>query len=160
MVEKYFDGHLPGNLEKDALDDELIEMATSLRDKYEVHMEKFQFSNALAEVWRVIARANKYIDETTPWALSRDEAKVDRLACVLYNLCEVLRVVAILISPFMPNTSPLIGEKIGAEVSVTTWESAKTWGKLSTNASVKKGEALFPRMDVQKELEELSECIK
>lgn len=160
MVEKYFDGHLPGNLEKDPLDNELIEMATSLRDKYEAYMEKFQFSNALAEVWKLIARANKYIDETTPWALSRDEDKTNRLACVLYNLCEVLRIVAILISPFMPNTSPLIVEKIGANGSVITWESANIWGKLSTSASVKKGEALFPRMDVQKELEELSECIK
>jgi methionyl-tRNA synthetase len=132
----------------------------ALREKYENYMEKFQFSNALAEVWKLIARANKYIDETMPWTLAKEPEKIGRLAAVLYNLCEVLRIVSILISPFMPNTSPLIAEQIGADEEVTTWESAGKWGLLSHNAKVKKGAALFPRIDIQKELDELNGTAK
>lgn len=160
MVEKYFSGNLPGKLESDDIDNELILLTTSLRKKYENHMEKFQFSCALAEVWKVIARANKYIDETMPWALSHDPEKTSRLACVLYNLCEVLRIVAILITPFMPNTSPLIAEQIGASGNMLTWCKADKWGLLSQNAKIKKGAVLFPRIDAQKELEELNKCVK
>lgn len=160
MVEKYFAGTLPGNLTQDNVDNELILMATSLREKYENYMEKFQFSCALAEVWKVIARANKYIDETMPWALSREPEKSSRLACVLYNLCEVLRIVTILITPFMPNTSPLIAEQIGANKDMLTWCNADKWGLLPQNAKIKKGAVLFPRIDVQKELEELNKCVK
>ena len=160
MVEKYFAGTLPGNLESDNIDDELINMATSLREKYENHMEKFQFSNALAEIWKLIARANKYIDETMPWALSREPEKVNRLACVLYNLCEVLRIIAILISPFMPNTSPIIAEQLDLNDEVFNWESSNKWGLLSKTSHIKKGNPLFPRIDVQKELEELTSCVK
>ena len=123
-------------------------------------MEKFQFSNALAEIWKLIARANKYIDENMPWSLAKDPEKMGRLATVLYNLCEVLRIVSILISPFMPNTSPLIAEQIGADADVLTWESAGKWGLLSHNATVKKGAVLFPRIDVQKELDELNGTAK
>ena len=160
MVEKYFSGNLPGKLESDNIDNELILLTTSLRKKYENHMEKFQFSCALAEVWKVIDRANKYIDETMPWALSHDPEKTSRLACVLYNLCEVLRIVAILITPFMPNTSPLIAEQIGASGNMLTWCKADKWGLLSQNAKIKKGAVLFPRIDAQKELEELNKCVK
>ena len=135
-------------------------MATSLREKYENYMEKFQFSSALTEVWKLIARANKYIDETMPWALSRDPEKSNRLACVLYNLCEVLRIVTILITPFMPNTSPLIAEQLGATGDILTWDNVNKWEILPQNSKIKKGAVLFPRIDVQKELEELNKCTK
>lgn len=160
MVEKYFSGTLSGNFEHDDIDNELILMATSLREKYENYMEKFQFSSALAEVWKLIARANKYIDETMPWALSRNPEKSSRLACVLYNLCEVLRIVTILITPFMPNTSPLIAEQLGATGDIFTWDNANKWGLLPQNAKIKKGAVLFPRIDVKKELEELNKYSK
>ncbi len=160
MVEKYFDGKFPEHMEKDNIDDDIISMATSLRDHYENQMEKFQFSNALSEVWKFIARSNKYIDETMPWSLSRDPEKTNRLACVLYNLCEALRIISVLIIPFMPNTAPIIQQQIGASSDVITWDSANKWGLLSHDAKIKKGALLFPRIDVQKELSELNEYIK
>ncbi len=160
MIEKYFGGKLPQPLERDLSDNELIFLATSLREKYEKHMEQFQFSCALSEVWRLIARANKYIDETTPWALGRDSTKTSRLACVLYNLCEVLRIVSILITPFMPNTAPIIAQQIGAKQDALTWETTNKWGILPIDTETKKGELLFPRIDVEKELSALEECTK
>lgn len=160
MIEKYFAGTFSGIFENENIDNELISMAISLREKFENYMEKFQFSNALSEIWKLISRANKYIDETMPWALSRDPQKSNRLACVLYNLCEVLRIVTILITPFMPNTSPLIAEQIGASADILTWNSADKWGLLSNSTKIKKGNVLFPRIDVQKELKELEKCCK
>ena len=159
MIEKYFNGKLPQTLLKDDIDNELISMAVSLRDKYETYMEKFQFSNALSEIWKLISRANKYIDETMPWVLSRDPQNAPRLACVLYNLCETLRIISILITPFMPNTSPLIQNQIGAFDSVVSWDNANKWGTLPVTSEIKKGNVLFPRIDVQKELTELNNLI-
>ena len=160
MVEKYFGGNLSGCLEHDDLDNDLINMATTLKEKYENYMEQFQFSNALTEIWKLIARANKYIDETMPWALSRNINQINRLTCVLYNLCEVLRIVAILITPFMPNTAPLIVEQLGANEECFSWGTADKWGKLPTNSTIKKGTVLFPRIDIQKELDELNNYVK
>ena len=159
MIEKYFDGILPETIEKNAEDNDLIDMAVSLREKYIGYMERFQFSNALAEVWKLISKANKYIEETAPWALSRDQKQNNRLACILYNLCEVLRIVTILITPFMPNTSPIIADQIGATDEVLSWELANKWGGLSLTTKIKKGKALFPRIDMQKELEELNRFV-
>lgn len=156
MVKKYFGTNLPGTIEKNEKDNDLISLSTNTFDKYTQHMENFQFSIALAEVWKIIARANKYIDETTPWALSKDPSRQDRLACVLYNLCESLRIVSIFITPFMPDTVKKIQSQIGATKEMTSFESAKTWGCLSLNTAVSKGEALFPRLDLQKEIESLS----
>lgn len=159
MVQKYFGGIIPAQKEADALDQELISMAISLRERYEANMDGFQFSNALAEVWKLIARSNKYIDETMPWALGKDPEKAPRLAAVLYNLCECLRIVSILITPFMPETAPKIQAQIGAGVSVCNWESAGQWGLLSDGALISKGETLFPRIDVAKEIAELDEIL-
>ncbi|MDQ5983134.1 MAG: Methionine--tRNA ligase [Eubacteriales bacterium SKADARSKE-1] len=156
MVLKYFDGKLPHDIEQSEADDELISTASLLRGKYEEQMENFQFSSALAEVWKLISRANKYIDETMPWALAKDPEKSARLSAVLYNLCEVLRIVSILIIPFMPETAPKIQKQIGATGEITTWESAKSWGLLPKEIAISKGEALFPRIDMKKELEELN----
>lgn len=156
MVEKYFGGTLPEELEADPLDDELISMISSLREKYDAQMEKYAFQNGLAEVFKVISRTNKYIDETAPWALGKDEAKKARLATVLYSLLESLRVSASLLSPFMPESAAKIAEQIGATAEDVSYENAAKFGVLPKNVTVHKGATLFPRIDMQKELEELA----
>ena len=155
MVEKYFGGTLPEEREADPLDDELISMISSLREKYDAQMEKYAFQNGLAEVLKVISRTNKYIDETAPWALGKDEAKKARLATVLYSLLESLRVSASLLSPFMPESAAKIAEQIGATAEDVSYENAAKFGVLPKNVTVHKGATLFPRIDMQKELEEL-----
>lgn len=156
MVQKYFNGTIPAKRQGEPLDEELIAMATSLRGKCDSYVDKYQFSSALTEIWKLIARTNKYIDETMPWALGKDESKTDRLAAVMYNLCEVLRIVSILITPFLPNTAPKIQEQIGAGAAVLTYEAAANWGLLPDGAIISKGETLFPRIDADKEIEELN----
>ena len=156
MVEKYFGGTLPEEREADPIDDELISMISSLREKYDEQMEKYAFQNALAEVFKVISRTNKYIDETAPWALGKDETKKARLATVLYNLLESLRVSASLLSPFMPESAAKITEQIGATAEDVSYENAAKYGVLPKNVTVHKGATLFPRIDMQKELEELA----
>lgn len=156
MVEKYFGGTLPEEREADSLDDELISMISSLREKYDAQMEKYAFQNGLAEVFKVISRTNKYIDETAPWALGKDETKKARLATVLYNLLESLRVSASLLSPFMPESAAKIAEQIGATAEDVSYENAAKFGVLPKNVTVHKGATLFPRIDMQKELEELA----
>ena len=156
MVEKYFGGTLPEEREIDPIDDELVGMISSLREKYDAQMEKYAFQNALAEVFKVISRTNKYIDETAPWALGKDETKKARLATVLYNLLESLRVSASLLSPFMPESAEKIAEQIGATAENLSYENAAKYGVLAKNVTVHKGTTLFPRIDLQKELEELA----
>ena len=157
MAEKYFGGTLPGDCRGDeAQDGELLALVKGLRDRYEGQMEKFQFQNALEEIFKVIQRANKYIDETAPWVLARDmEASGPRLAAVLYNLLETVRVCAVLLTPFMPESCGKIFAQIGAEESARTWDSAARWGVLPAGVSVSKGDSLFPRIDMAKELSEL-----
>lgn len=159
MAQKYFGGVIPAERESAPIDDELIAMATALREKCDHHVDKYQFSNALAEIWRLIARTNKYIDETTPWILGKDETQKPRLAAVLYNLCEVLRIVSILLAPFMPNTSPKIQAQLGVSGDAVSYASAATWGVLPADAVITKGENLFPRIDVEKEIAELVKII-
>jgi methionyl-tRNA synthetase len=156
MVEKYFGGTLPQEREADEIDNELVEMISSLREKYDEQMEKYAFQNALAEVFKLISRTNKYIDETAPWALGKDETKKARLATVLYNLLEALRVSASLLSPFMPDSCRKIAEQIGASAEDVSYENAAKYGVLPQNVTVHKGATLFPRIDMQKELEELA----
>ena len=159
MAEKYFGGTLPAGRKADALDDELIGMASALRGRYEEQMEKFAFQNALAEVFKVIQRANKYIDETAPWTLGKDvAANGDRLASVLYNLLETTRICAVLLTPFMPESCEKIFAQIGADEAVRGWDSAAVWGSLSQTVTVHKGEAIFPRIDMDKALAELEQA--
>ncbi len=155
MAEKYFGGTLPEDQAEGAEDGELIALASALRGKYEVNMEKYAFQSALADVFAVIARANKYIDETAPWVLAKSEETMPRLARVLYNLAETIRLCAILLSPVMPETCAKIAEKIGASAELLTWESAATFGLLPKSATLVKGENLFPRIDAAKEIAEL-----
>ena len=162
MVEKYFGGTLPAGCaawaDPQPWDEELKAMAVSLRSAYEVQMEAFAPHNALAEVFKLIQRANKYIDENAPWALAKDmERNGARLAHVLYNLLEVTRICGILLTPFMPESCEKLFGQIGADADVRTWESAGTWGALPEGAKVTKGENLFPRIDAEKALAELEQ---
>ncbi len=160
MVEKYFGGTLPAEREADEVDHELISMVTSLRDKTDHFIDETQLNNALAEIFKVISRANKYIDETTPWILGKDESQKARLASVLYNLLEAIRVSTTLLSCFMPSTMPKVWEQIGADENLITYENAGKIGVLPSDVAVKKGAALFPRIDVEKEIEELNTLIQ
>ncbi len=155
MVEKYFGGTIPEERESDAIDEELVSIASHCAENVEKLMDSFDFSNALAQIWKMISRANKYIDETAPWVLVKDETKKARLATVMYNLIECLRIASELIRPVMPNTTPKILQQIGCEE--LGWDSAKTFG-LAKNVTVQKGEVLFPRIDMEKELERLAQA--
>ncbi len=154
MAQKYFGEHLPAQQAEDGEKDaELLAMASSLRDKYEEQMEKYAFQNALNEIFKVISRANKYIDENAPWVLAKDEAQKPRLASVLYNLLETVRICAGLLQPFMPDTAAEIGKRLGgADLS---WDSLNAFGALPREAATLAGPALFPRIDMEKELAEL-----
>ena len=156
MVEKYFGGQLPAQRQATEQDAELLNMVQDLRRRYQEEMEKFQFQNALEEIFKVIARANKYIDENMPWALAKEEDKKIRLATVMYNLLETIRVCTVLLLPFIPESCAKIFQRIGADADVQTWESAGRWGSLNAEAAVVKGEAIFPRIDAEKALEELN----
>lgn len=160
MVEKYFGGTLPTERVSGEFDDELIETATALRARVDAFMDETQLNNALAEIFKVVSRANKYIDETAPWVIAKDESKKARLATVLYNLLDTIRIVATLLSAFMPTTMPKALEQIGACEKCATYENADKFGILPLDVTVKKGEALFPRIDVDKEIEELNSIIK
>lgn len=159
MVEKYFGGTLPADRESAEIDNELINTVLALRKKTDEYLDLTQLNNALAEIFKVISRANKYIDETTPWVLGKDESKKARLATVLYNLLEAIRVSTTLLSCFMPTTMPKVWEQIGADESLITYENAGKFGVLPADVTVKKGPALFPRIDVEKEIDELNELI-
>ena len=137
-------------------DAQLVALTAGLRGAYETQMEACAPHNALSEVFKVIQRANKYIDETAPWALAKDmEANGKRLAHVLYNLLETTRVCGILLTPFMPESMEKLFVQIGAETAQQSWDAANVWGALSDIATVTKGENLFPRIDMEKAIAEL-----
>ena len=156
MVEKYFGGTLPTERENSDADCDLKTMASTLRDRYEAEMEHFQFQNALEQVFKTIQRANKYIDENAPWTLAKDPANRARLATVMYNLLETVRICAVLLTPFIPDSAEKIFDQIGACPCCRTWEKANVWGSLRPDVTVHKGEALFPRIDAEKALAELN----
>lgn len=160
MVEKYFGGTLPADKKSDPMDDELISMATALRAKVDECIDNTTLNIALAEIFKVISRANKYIDETAPWVLAKDEANKPRLAAVLYNLLEAVRISTSLLSAFMPTTMPKVWEQIGASSDDVSYENAAKFGVLSANVTVHRGEVLFPRIDVDNEISELNALIE
>lgn len=154
MIEKYFDGVVPAPAEYTELDHKLIEQAQGLWMNVEKSMNALQFSNALTEIWKLIGECNRYIDLTTPWVLAKNEADRPRLGTVLYVLLECARIVAVLIAPTMPRTPERIFAQIGVtDEALKTWESIKVFGGVVPGSKVHKGEALFPRIDVAKELE-------
>ena len=155
MVGKYFGGKLPGQMEQGEFDDELETLASETKAKVEQGMDELQYSTALADLWKLVSRTNKYIDETMPWALAKDEGKRARLAGVMYHLCESLRIVSILLAPFLPDTAAAIQRQLGASGDLVDWESAGRFGLLPKDAAIQAGEILFPRIDLQKELDYL-----
>ena len=160
MVEKYFGGTLLADKKSDPMDDELISMATALRAKVDECMDNTTLNIALAEIFKVISRANKYIDETAPWVLAKDDANKPRLAAVLYNLLEAIRISTSLLSAFMPTTMPKVWEQIGASADDVSYENAAKFGVLPADVTVHRGEVLFPRIDVDKEISELNALIE
>ncbi len=156
MIEKYFGGVVPAPAAYTELDQKLIDQAQSLWKNVEKNMNALQFSGALTEIWKLIGECNKYIDLTTPWILAKNEADRPRLGTVLYVLLECARIVGVLVAPTMPRTPERIFEQIGVkDAELKTWESVKTFGGAKPGSTVKKGEALFPRIDIAKELEKL-----
>lgn len=156
MVEKYFDGEIPQHGQWNDVDKALIALAESTPDKARQHMDELQFSLALQDIWQLVGECNRYIDVNAPWVLVKTDEGKERLKTVLYVLCECIRIVAILIAPTMPRTPARIYEQLGiAEGELTGWESASRFGLLPAGTKVQKGEALFPRIDVKKELADI-----
>ncbi len=153
MVEKYFGGTIPSERESGEFDEELKALALSTKADAEKELDKFNYSIALTNIWKLVSRTNKYIDETAPWALAKDESRKARLAEVMYNLCESIRIVSVLIAPFMPSTAPEIRKQLGLAIE-SDWEESGVFGKEATY-SVVKGGIIFPRIDLEKELAEL-----
>lgn len=155
MIDKYNDSVIVEPKTVEDLDDELSQMAVGVAAKLEAHMERYAFSEALEEIWKLIRRTNKYIDETSPWILAKEDK--DRLDTVLYNLAESLRIVSVLIDPFMGKTSREIRTQLGLELE-NSWEEASKWGILEVGSKVKRGQAIFPRLDLEKDLARLDEA--
>ena len=161
MIEKYFDGKIPADREETEFDASLKDTAKAVTEKVDTLLDKMLFSDALTEIWTLIRRSNKYVDETQPWVLAKDDSQKAKLANVLYNLSEAIRIVSVLIQPFMPNTPKLIWKQLGvSEGEATAWDSAKTWGVLPADTVYTKGDVIFPRIDMKKELAELEAAMK
>ncbi|WP_427337721.1 methionine--tRNA ligase [Caloranaerobacter sp. DY30410] len=157
MIEKYNGGIIPKPVEDGEYDESLKEMATSTPYKVERLMDKLNFSNALEEIWKLIGRTNKYIDETMPWILAKEEDKKGRLDTVLYNLAESLRIISVLIRPFMERTSNAIWRQLGLDSGQgTSWDDISKWGRLPSGLKVRRENPMFPRLDIKKELERLN----
>ncbi len=156
MIEKYFEGLIPPCGDMEEIDLKLKDMALSLPALVEKQMDSLQYSSALSEIWRLISECNRYIDQTQPWVLGRTEEGKPRLCTVLYILAECVRFVSVLIGPVMPKTPERIAAQIGlSDADLLTWEFLKTFGVLPSGLKVAKGEALFPRIDIAKELADL-----
>ena len=160
MADKYFGGTLPADREEGEIDKSLIDVVLAAREKVDLCIDETRLKNALEEIFVVVDRANKYIDETEPWKLGKNEADKPRLAAVLYNLLEAIRVISTLLSPFMPTTMPKVWEQIGASEADVTYEAAGKFGVLPKDVTVHKGAILFPRIDIDKEIEELNAIIE
>jgi len=154
MVNKYFDGEILEPKEVETIDRELIDLALSIPEHVMTKMDSLKVSDSIDEIFKLLRRSNKYIDETTPWLLGKDENKKDRLATVLYNLLESIRFAAVMLSPYLPETSEKIFEQINSNLK--TWESLKTFDGTIVGSKVNKPEILFSRIDTRKKLLELS----
>ena len=155
MVGKYFGGKLPEAQVAGDFDDSLTELAGETKALVEASMDAMQFSTALTDLWKFVSRTNKYIDETAPWVLAKDEGNAPRLGRVMYNLCEALRHISVMLAPFLPDTSDKIAAVLGLSDGQRTWQSLEKWGGLCATAEIGKTEPIFPRIDAAKELAEL-----
>lgn len=160
MADKYFGGTLPTEREADALDDDFKSVVLNTFAEVEKYMDETKIKQSLEEIFKAVDRANKYIDETEPWKLGKDETKKARLATVLYNLLDAVRIISTLLSPFMPTTMPKVWEQIGVTEDDVIYDKLSVFGVLPANVTVHKGEILFPRIDVNKEIEELNAIIQ
>lgn len=160
MADKYFGGTLPTDRTPEAIDDDFRNVVLNATASVESAMEETKIKQALEEIFKAVDRANKYIDETEPWKLGKDEALKGRLASVLYNLLDGIRIISALLSPFMPTTMPEVWKQIGATEADVTYDKLSVFGVLSENVTVCKGAILFPRIDVEKEIEELNSIIQ
>ena len=149
MIDKYFEGTVPATATEPAseFDAELKELALTVGNEAAAYLEKMDFPNALAAIWKLISRANKYIDETAPWVLAKDEQKKAALGTVLYNLMECIRISTILLSPFMPLVPGKVAEQTGQALEGRTWADGCQWGGVEIGVKVCKKEAIFPRID-------------
>lgn len=159
MADKYFGGTLPECREDTELDTEFKNTVVKTVADVDNAMSKTEIKNALEIIFKTVDRANKYIDETEPWKLGKSEESKPRLATVLYNLLDAIRIISGLLSPFMPSTMPKVWEQIGATPENVTYDNLSVFGVLPANVTVHKGEILFPRIDVEKEIEELNNII-
>jgi methionine--tRNA ligase len=156
MVEKYFDGVVPAHGEWNDTDRLLIALAEGTPSRVKKHMDELQFSVALQDIWQLIGECNRYIDQNMPWVLAKTEEGRERLKTVMYVLCECIRIVAILIAPTMPRTPARIFEQVGvSDPALCSFESTSRFGVLPAGGRVQKGEALFPRIDIKKELADI-----
>ena len=156
MVEKYFDGVVPAHGEWNDIDRLLIALAEGTPSRVKKHMDELQFSVALQDIWQLIGECNRYIDQNMPWVLAKTEEGRERLKTVMYVLCECIRIVAILIAPTMPRTPARIFEQLGVnDPALCSFESTSRFGVLPAGGRVQKGEALFPRIDIKKELADI-----
>lgn len=155
MIGRFNGGVIQAAGEKEAIDAELAQLAHNTAANYEKNMESMEINAALKEIWALVSRSNKYIDETAPWALAKDPAKRARLDTVMYNLAEVLRIVTILVSPFMPTTAPKIWGQLGIETAFADvrLHDAQSWGLLAAGTKVAKPEPIFPRIEIKPEAE-------
>ena len=151
MIEKYHGGIIHKTSVADELDQDLISLAAQTVESYQYAMDNMEINTAIKSVWTLISRTNKYIDETGPWLLAKDEAKAARLQAVMYNLAEVLRIVALLIAPFVPHTSPKIYKQLGLPVPAEFLLADAVWGGLPDGTTVQKGEPIYPRIEVNEE---------
>ncbi|MGV8979941.1 methionine--tRNA ligase [Clostridium sp.] len=158
MIEKYFDGVIPAPKDIADVDNELIEMALAAPGKVEKAIDGLKIPEALDYVWELIRRTNKYVDETSPWILGKDETQKGRLGTVLYNLAESLRITSVLLSAFLPTTSGKINDQLNVEQ--TTWDSLSSFDGTSAGTKVIKGDIMFPRIDVEAKIEELNKIVE
>ncbi len=154
MIEKFQGGEILAPEEKTEYDDELLALFKSVPDEMAAYMEKLEFHNALASIWKIVAKANKYIDETAPWALNKSEDGKKKLSTVLYNMAEALRFSTIMLSPFMPNVPAKVWAQLGiaGETGIQNWESLQ-YGKIPAGIRIDRGEPIFPRLEAQEEKE-------
>ena len=163
MMNKYFEGNIPQNVEnKNEVDESLQEYVQEKIKEFEEDMESIHISNALSRIWEIISRSNKYIDETAPWVLAKSENEEDRekLKSVMYHLIENLRIIAVLLQPFMPETAEKMFKQLGIKNELKSWNSVQKYGKIESGKVIEKGEPLFMRLDIEEEINYIKEGMK